>query len=119
MVDLDSVLTIAIGRNNSNGQPLNDARWEEFQDSIKQLFTIDRTGIVVAHTTGGGVGSDGVNEMASEESAVFVAINVNDATTMRQRLARVLKHYGQSSACFALDLAHEPVFTTENGYRAL
>lgn len=117
-MNLDTVLTLAIGRNNSNGQPLNNERWLEFQSQIKTLVNADRSAIMVAHTIGGGVGSDGVNENEDEESAVFVIINAFSVTKMRERLARVLKHYGQSSACFALDMAHEPVFATNDGYRA-
>lgn len=112
---LDRVLTVAIGRNNSEGVPLSNRRWRSFQNKVS--FTLGRYGNVVAKTNGGGVGSDGVNDGSEEESAIFLAINVSDIDAVRERIAQILPQFGQGSACFAIDREHEPVFATTNGYR--
>lgn len=115
-ITLDSVLTVAIGRNQQDGTPLADTDWNTFQRVVG--ITLERHGgIVVAHTHGGGIGSDGGNAGVLEESAVFVAINIDDLLGARRDLAPVLKAFGQSSACFAFDMAHEPVFATTDGFR--
>lgn len=112
---LDKVLTVAVGRNQSDGSELPDNRWQEFRSKVKSA--LEQQGIVVAVTSGGGIGSDGLNDGSDEESAVFVTINPKSAEEARKSLAELLPEYGQGSACFAYDQSHEPVFATENGYR--
>lgn len=113
---LDSVLTVAIGRNGSEGLPLSNEKWSEFRNRVSK--TLKGYGLVVANTLGGGIGSDGVNELESEESAVFVVINPKEVESLRVEVAKILPDYEQGSACFSFDSQHEPVFATENGYRA-
>jgi hypothetical protein len=114
-MQLDSVVTVAIGRNSKDGKPLTSRRWANFQNRVK--MTLSELALVVAHTQGAGVGSDGVNESEAEDSAVLVAINPKDKELLRQRLAKLLPRYGQTSAAFAIDASHEPVFPTKDGYR--
>jgi hypothetical protein len=115
-ITLDSVLTVAIGRNGQDGQPMTTADWLLFQHNVAAEL-VSAGGTIVAHTVGGGLGSDGVNEGSEEESAVFVAINVEDLNGARRNVAQWLREFGQSSACFAFDMAHEPVFATPSGFR--
>lgn len=115
-ITLDSVLTVAIGRNGQDGQPMNTGQWLAFQARVR-LCLEHHGATVVAHTVGGGVGSDGVNDGADEESTVFVAINPVDLLGLRHDLAQTLRAFDQHSACFAFDLAHEPVFATSDGFR--
>jgi hypothetical protein len=115
-ITLDSVLTVAIGRNGRDGTPMSDRDWAEFQ-SLVAAELVSAGGTIVAHTTGGGLGSDGVNEGSEEESAVFVAINIEHLIAARRSIALALKLFGQSSAAFAFDMAHEPVFPTPTGFR--
>lgn len=112
---LDKVLTLAIGRNNSSGKALPENKWQEFQERAHSVLA--KQGYVVAHAVGEAKGSDGVNEGAEEDTAVIVVINPRDAQKARTELAKLLPEYGQSSAAFAYDSSHEPVFPTENGYR--
>jgi hypothetical protein len=115
-ITLDSVLTVAIGRNGQAGDPLPDHAWDLFQREVASSL-LATGGTIVAHTTGGGLGSDGVNNGQEEESCVFVVINVGDPDRVRRLVAWDLGHFDQSSACFAFDLAHEPVFATPSGFR--
>lgn len=115
-ITLDSVLTVAIGRNGQDGTPMRTSDWLLFQAKVAGAL-VHAGGTIVAHTVGGGLGSDGVNEGSEEESAVFVAINVKDLNGARRGLAGVLRGFGQSSAAFAFDMAHEPVFPTADGFR--
>lgn len=114
---LDSVLTVAIGRNCSDGSALWDDDWSSFQERVKVLLS--EYGTVVAAAVGHGVGSDGVNDSQAEETAVFVVVNAYKFLTsgLRPMLAALLREYGQTSACFAYDLYHEPVFNTVDGGR--
>jgi len=115
-MQLDSVLTVAIGRNRSNGDPLDNYLWTEFQGAISAI--LQEHGTLVAATSGEGVGSDDENEGKPEDTAVFVAINVRNLPQVRRSVAATLQTFGQSSAAFALDTAHEPVFAaTVNGFR--
>lgn len=113
---LDKVLTLAIGRNNSKGEVLPEGKWTEFQQRARAILSEE--GLVVAHAIGEAKGSDGVNEGAEEDTAVIVVINPKDAQKARTRLAALLPEYGQSSAAFAYDAEHEPVFPTATGFRA-
>ncbi len=112
---LDTVLTVAIGRNLPNGTPLSDGMWRAFRADVRELS--EQYGTVVAATIGYAVGSDGVNDGATEETAVFVVINVRNVARLRQLVAYTLDTFGMSSACFAFDGAHEPCFPTDNGFR--
>jgi hypothetical protein len=113
---LDKVLTVAIGRNTSAGQAMPRSKWQQFQARAKAALA--QEGLVVAHAIGDATGSDGVNEGADEDTAVIVCINPRNVERARQSLATLLPQYGQSSAAFAYDSGHEPVFPTQNGYRA-
>jgi hypothetical protein len=121
---LDTVITVAIGDVGPAGQ-LSPGDWLYFQDEVRA--TLDKYATVVAQTSGQGLRSD--DELGPdgnlvtpghdiEQTAVFVAINPHDIELgFRRDLARILKRYGQTSACFAIDPKHEPVFTTPDGYR--
>lgn len=112
---LDKVLTLAIGRNTQDGTPLSDYKWRKFQTQARGVLSEYAT--VVAHTRGRGVGSDDDNNGKPEQSAIIVAINPRDAQKARERLAQLLPEYGQGSAAFSYDEAHEPVFATSDGFR--
>ena len=111
---LDTVTTVAIGRNGPDG-PMNEHHWNLFQSSVR--IACERFGTVVACTTGQAVGSDDDREGQPEETAIVVVINVTDEATLRSRIAYFLRTFDQTSACFATDRAHEPVFNTETGAR--
>ncbi len=122
---LDSVLTIAIGRI-TNGlsvvqqvrgpqpaQPLSELQWSLFREEV---FTLaEQFGTVVSFGDVIGVTSDQPDQ-EEEDSYVLVVINA-DVAALRPRLAEVLHRYGATSACFAHDADHEPVFDTEDGFR--
>lgn len=112
---LDSVLTVAIGDMDWAGRRLDSEMFTFFQDEVKDLLS--EYGTVVAHATGDGIGSDGDNEGEAEGTAVFVAINVVRITELRADLSAILRRFGQTSACFAFDGAHEPCFNTADGTR--
>ena len=116
-VELDTVLTVAIGRNLADGTPMDDERWSLFQWSVRHL--LDAHGTVVCHALSvAAVGSDGVNDGAEEDSAVFIVVNPADEQLLRRRLGDELTGFGQTSACFSVDHFHEPVFAgTTDGYR--
>lgn len=115
-ITLDSVLTVAIGRNQADGTPMNTGQWLAFQHEVAASL-LATGGTIVAHTLGGGLGSDGVNADQEEESCVFVVINVGRLDEVRRLVAMDLDRFDQSSACFAFDTAHEPVFATADGFR--
>ena len=120
-MNLDTVLTVAIGDLDTYGNKLSRGEWADFQDEV--LLTLQHYGTVVAHAVGDGVGSDGVNEGENEATAVFIVVNPKFALhdyTLRGDLAYTARRYGQSSVAFAVDTAHEPVFTaTPDGSRPL
>ena len=110
---LDQILTVAIGTLDSNGRRIRE--FVLFERDI--LDVMELAGYtIVAETHGYGLTSDQPDE-TTEDTSVFVGIN-GDADKARPLVAGVLKTYGASSACFAIDSAHEPVFATEDGYRA-
>jgi hypothetical protein len=111
---LDKVITIAIGRNNANG-PLDDVTWSEFRTQAYEI--VGAHAQIVAYTSGSGVGSDDEREGQGEETAVILAVNPTKPG-LRQAIASLLLKYGQSSACFAQDRAHRPVWATKSGNRA-
>lgn len=117
-IQLDSVLTIAIGRNQQDGTPLCDDDWSDFQYQV--IHRCEQAGgEVVCHALSvSAIGSDGRNRGQEEESAVFVVINVQRLEALRRTLSSDIEAYGQTSACFAFDMGHEPVFAgTTDGYR--
>jgi hypothetical protein len=111
---LDKVLTIAIGRNSSQG-PLKALDWTIFQQAV--YSTVSRYATIVAAASGSGVGSDDNRFNEPEETYVVVAINPASKRKLRYDLAKLLKEYGQSSACFALDNSHRPAWSTASGRR--
>lgn len=122
-MNLDTVLTVAIGDMDSTGHKLSPEQWADFQDDMR--WVLIQYGEVVAHAVGAGVGSDGPNEGVQESTAVFIVVNPTDdgdghLNFMRSHVANVARTYGQSSVAFAVDKAHEPVFTaTKNGSRPI
>lgn len=115
---LDTVLTVAIGDMDSKGQKLTPTEWSDFRSDMRQV--LDQYGTVVAEAVGDGVGSDGDNEGVTESTCVFIVINAHvTGHNVRAHVAQVIRAYGQTSACFAFDRAHEPVFNTRDGNRPL
>jgi hypothetical protein len=116
-ITLDSVLTVAVGRNQANGKPLSDEAWTQFQTEV--ALELQLRGTVVGHGTGNGVGTDGLNDGQGEENAIWLAlVEVHKLAPLRKALAAIIGRYGQSTAAFSYDLAHEPVFSsTTDGFR--
>lgn len=114
---LDTVLTVAIGRNDATGTAMYPGEWARFRRDVRTLC--DRSATVVAETVGTAIGSDGPNDGTPEETAVYVMINPTGDfdTSFRAALADVLATYSTTSACFAIDRTHEPVFATTDGWR--
>jgi hypothetical protein len=123
----DVVLTVAIGDRDSDGHKLSPTEWSDFRSDMRQV--LDTYGLVVAEAVGDGVGSDGPNEAVDEATCVYIVINPDSVATdvsgvpygrMRAHVAYLARAYGQSSVCFAVDQAHEPVFTaTRDGSRPI
>lgn len=113
---LDTVLTIAVGRNGSDGVPMDDHTWDQFQFTVATLVGTFAT--VVGHGVGDGIGSDGIMDGVGEDSYIVVAVNPSDELALRAHLSDVLGRFGQSSACFSVDHFHEPCFAgTTDGFR--
>lgn len=115
-VQLDQVLTVAIGDICTDGTRLDDLDWSFFGDEVRSL--LDFHGTIVAEATGIGTTSDQDVEQA-ERTRLFVAVNVHGIAVVRKYLAEILVRYGQSSAAFAWDTAHEPCFATASGFRPI
>lgn len=112
---LDSVLTIAIGDVTSEGVRLSPTDWAAFQGEVLNAIAAS-DGTLVAHAVGNGLTSD-QPEQVLEATAVFLVVNCDNPGSLRKALARILPAYGQGSACFAFQMAHEPVFATTTGFR--
>ena len=93
-------LTISIGRNIKN-QPMAAGAWYLFRRQLRDAIT-SAGGDIVADTTGAGV-YDGIQE----ESAVFIALNIDNVEQLRADVARLLQDYQQEAAGFSLDLMPE------------
>ena len=89
--------------------------WTLFQSKVRQALSTFAT--VVGEGVGNGVGTDGVNADQAEDTAIFIAVNPTDINRLRVVLSFILTMFGQTSACFALDTAHEPCFATRDGNR--
>lgn len=113
-MELDTVTTIAIGDCDAHGAVIDLERWETAQAAIVEACQAH--GVLVAHATGEGITSDQPDEV-EEGTAVFVVINVTNTDRLRQIVAKVLRDMGSTSACFATDSAHEPVWATADGSR--
>ena len=93
-------LTISIGRNiNNEAMPAGD--WYLFRRQLRDAIT-SAGGDIVADTTGAGV-YDGIQE----ESAVFIALNIDNIEQLRADVAQLLQVYKQECAGFSLDLMPE------------
>lgn len=113
---LDSVLTIAIGRNGSDNKPMWVGDWDSFKYDVKKCVNTSGT-IVFTGNSDSAIGSDGANEGQEEDSYAIIVINIDNINELRANIAGILVKYGQGSACFALDKAHEPAFSTITGNR--
>ena len=113
---LDKVLTIAIGRNDANGEPLSGAQWLDFCSRLDEIVAAHGT-IVFAGSSDYAIGSDGANDGEQEESYALIAINPEDVRGLREDIASLLWVNRQTSAAFALDSTHEPVWYTIGGDR--
>ena len=115
MNKLDSVLTVAIGRAQYDGHVMSERDWTVFRSNILMILSDgDTGGHVVASTLGAAQCAD---QDGSEETAVFVVVNVADPVVVRKAVADELRLFKQSSACFAFDPFHEPAFGTDDGFR--
>jgi len=115
-IKLDKILTIAVGRDYGDSHTLNDIDWINFQQKL--IKAIDKHGTCVGAATGRGVGSDDSRYGITEDTAIFIVLNPKYVNRLRKAIAALLPQYGQSSACFSLDMHHEPVFPTKTGWRA-
>jgi hypothetical protein len=97
-------LTVSIGRNlNTGAGELAAGEWYLFRRQTRAA--IERAGgYIVADTTG-----RGVYEGIQEESAVFIALNVNNVEQLKRDIAALLPVYKQDAAGFGLDLMPELV----------
>ena len=116
---LDTVVTLAIGRNLADGTPMADARWADFQTLCLEDMRYC-TRLVVFSGNGSGLCSDGVHDGTPEESFVVIAINPRNhvyVELLREWIAAHLVEFGQVSAALAIDAHHTPVWATPNGER--
>lgn len=101
-------LTVSIGRNiYTTGAELGAGDWYLFRRQVRQAIQ-QAGGYIVADTTGRGV-YDGVEE----ESAVFIALNVDNIEGLKKQIAKLLPVYSQESAGFGLDLMPELIEARE------
>lgn len=112
----DRVTTIALGDRRGDGSRIPGARFERIAERVAAEAEA-RGGTVYAVTYGDGVGSDGENDGEAERSAVILVGNVDDVAGLRERVAAMLRASGMTSAAFATDGEHEPVFDTPTGER--
>ena len=113
----DRVLTIAFGDLDRDGRKIDGYSWRALRH-LARVGVEMCGGTVYAITEGPGVGSDGVNAGESEGSMIVLAGNVRDVAKLRRYVAALLRDIDASSACFALDSVHEPVFAhNEDGSR--
>lgn len=113
----DRVIAIAFGDRDRDGRKVDEYSWRALRPLIRGVVEMCG-GTVYAITEGPGVGSDGVNAGEPEGSMIVLAGNVRDVAKLRRYVAALLRDIDSSSACFALDSAHEPVFAhNENGGR--
>lgn len=107
---LDTVVTVAIGAETPNGTILP-------RDMVAAAAMVKTAlqaagATIVATTHGQGVASDDDRLGTPEPTAVIVAINPDPDRIglMRYRIADVLRAFDMTSACCAIDGAHEPVW---------
>jgi len=110
MIKRDVVLTVAIGRNKANGLPWGDMVWREFRDEVRSLVESHAT-VVFAGNSEYAIGSDGTNEAVREDSFAIIAINPIDVEGLRKSFEDTLYVHQQASGAFAIDGAHDPVWT--------
>ncbi len=116
MSERDTILTIAIGDVTKHGDKLSADEWQRFKAGAHLLATL--YGTVVFRGDGAGVTSDQPTETDEQSHALIVVVDeTHDLDVMRWALADLLRRFGQSSACFAIDSAHEPTFDTHDGNR--
>jgi hypothetical protein len=115
-MNLDKVVTIAIGRNISDGTPMTNNNWLDMQIQLIELVT--RYAEIVFRGEGSAVGSDGRNDGQYERSFVVIAINPKGGPNgLRLGVADLLVEFDQRSAAYSVDESHEPVWSTHNGKR--
>lgn len=116
-VNHDTVITVAIGAETPNGTLLPN----DLKAAAKAVrLAIEAVGgTVVAMTYGEGVASDDDRLGTPEATAVVLAINTNPdlGEYLRFRIADILRAFEMTSACYAVDSRHEPVFNTSDGSR--
>ena len=113
-MELDTVLTVAIGDTHTHGGKMRSLHWSWFKDDVRRALTGSQW-TIVAEAAGTGATSD-QEDVTNERTLVFIAIN-GDATEARREVAQCLRRHTASSACFAIDGAHEPAFPTADGFR--
>ena len=99
-----NTITLSIGRN-INNKAMEAGEWYLFRRQARAILE-QAGGHIVADTTGAGV-YDGVEE----ESAVFIALNVNNIEEARDRIAQLLSAYNQEAAGFTIDLMPELLYS--------
>ena len=112
----DRVTTIALGDLRHDGSRIPADGFERIAERVAAEAEA-RGGTVYAVTYGEGVGSDGDNDGEAERSAVILVGNLDDVAGLRRHVAEALRASGLTSAAFATDGEHEPVFDTPTGER--
>lgn len=104
MFERDAITTIAIGRNDKNGLPLDPMMWFDLCAQVTQACM--RQGDLVSVTQGNGVTTDQPH-FGIEECQVYIVANA-DVSRLRAEIEEILDNWDLSSACFAHDPTHEP-----------
>jgi hypothetical protein len=116
-MELDKVLTVAIGRNNAQNVPMSDSQWDNFILRIGDIMESATTVVFAGY--GNAIQSDCLHAGQHEESYAIIGINPTNVRELRADIASLIWSYDQTSAAFALDAAHEPVFDTVGGSRPI
>ena len=118
---LDQVVTVAIGRMDRNGNNLPLSSWTDVRDWVKDDCDANKYwwgGTIVAEGDIRGVTSD-QDTQSHEDSYVVLVVNVEDVDRLRKEIALSIGAFKLTSACYAVDSTHEPVFSdTHDGRRA-
>ncbi len=105
----DKVVTIAIGRNYGKNKSLTRGQWSGFKSKTKNLLNSHAQ--IVAATHGRGIGSDNEQNGKPENTFVLVAVNPVKIKQFQTQFKNLLSHYHQTSAAFAIDKKHKPIFS--------
>lgn len=103
----DQVTTIAVGRIDATGRRLSSHRWRRLQRELRRAAR--QLGDLRAETVGAGRTTDQPRERTE---GCVVLIVASAAPQLRGRVEAILRRYGLTTACYAIDDSHQPARAT-------